>query len=56
MNRFTGRSKDWLEGYLSACFNFAIWYDGKMVCGVQTKYVDIKKEIEEAIKDIEKEG
>ena len=54
MEDLKDRSIEWLEGYLSACYNFAVWQDGELLlglgCGV-TKYKDIKAQIEKIIRE-----
>ncbi len=52
MENLNDKSIDWLEGYLSALYNYATWHDGEMVvgCGI-VRYVDIKGKILKIIEE-----
>ena len=54
---FKDKSIDWLEGYLSACYNFAVWHNGTMVlgCGMVT-YRQVEKLLREVIAEKKKEA
>lgn len=43
----------WIDGYLSALYDYAIWRDGEMYlgCGID-KYADIAKPLKDERKDI----
>ncbi len=52
MENLNDKSIDWLEGCLSALYNYATWHDGEMVvgCGI-VRYVDIKGKILKIIEE-----
>jgi hypothetical protein len=54
---FEERSIEWLEGYLSSCYDHAVWKDGTMYlgCGI-TRYADVKNIVLAVIKEKEKNG
>ena len=35
--------RGFLQGYLKASWNYAIWHSGEQLCGVNTNFADIKQ-------------
>ena len=54
---FESKSIDWLEGYMSACYNWAVWKNGTMYLGYGiTRYEEVKELVQGVIKEKMKEN